>query len=86
MLFNLNYICSTLWPRRSIAFLLSTKLKTKADYYVFELQDKVADIDEWGDINQAFQTNNNKGQGQPNKVERDFTNPMRIIGKKVLLS
>lgn len=59
-------------------------LQVAADYYVFDLQDKVADIDEWGEINQIFQTNNNKGQGQPNKVERDFTNPMRIIGLSML--
>jgi len=43
-------------------------LQVAADYYVFDLQSKVADIDEWGEINQIFQTNNNKGQGQPNKV------------------
>jgi len=59
-------------------------LQVAADYYVFELQDKVADIDEWGEINQLFQVNNNKGQGQPNKIERDFTNPMRIIGLSML--
>lgn len=59
-------------------------LQVAADYYVFELQDKIGDIDEWGDINQLFQVNNNKGQGQPSKIERDFTNPMRIIGLSML--
>lgn len=49
------------------------------DYYVFELQPKLGDIDEWGEINQLFQVNNNRGQGQPNKIERDYTNTMRII-------
>mmetsp|Transcript_19102 Transcript_19102/g.26900 ORF Transcript_19102/g.26900 Transcript_19102/m.26900 type:complete len:309 (-) Transcript_19102:314-1240(-) len=55
-------------------------LQIAADYYVFDLQPKMANIDDWGDINQLFQTNNNKGQGQPNKIERDYTNIMRIIG------
>lgn len=49
------------------------------DYYIFELQPKLGDIDEWGEINQLFQTNNNRGQGQPNKIERDYTNTMRIL-------
>lgn len=55
-------------------------LQIAADYYVFELNDQLRDIDEWGNVNQLFQTNNNKGQGQPNKIERDYTNPMRILG------
>ena len=33
-----------------------------------ELQDKVGDIDEWGEIGQLFQVNNNRGQGQPSKI------------------
>ena len=55
-------------------------LQIAADYYVFELRDQLGNIDEWGDVNQLFRTNNNKGQGQPNKIERDYTNPMRILG------
>ena len=55
-------------------------LQIAADYYVFELNDQLGNIDEWGNVNQLFQTNNNKGQGQPNKIERDYTNPMRILG------
>ena len=55
-------------------------LQIAADYYVFELRGQLGDIDEWGNVNQLFQTNNNKGQGQPNKIERDYTNPMRILG------
>lgn len=55
-------------------------LQLAADYYVFELQDKIGRIDDWGEVNQLFQTNNNRGQGQPNKIERDYTNPMRILG------
>lgn len=54
-------------------------LQVAADYYVFELMDKIGSIDDWGEINQLFQTMNNRGQGQPNKIERDFINPMRIL-------
>lgn len=54
-------------------------LQIAADYFVFELQPKLSNIDDWGEINQLFQTNNNKGQGQPNKIERDYVNPMRIL-------
>lgn len=55
-------------------------LQVSADYYVWELQSKVADVDEWGEVNSIFQVNNNKGQGIPSRVERDFVNPMRILG------
>lgn len=55
-------------------------LQIAADFYIFDLQNKLSDVDSWGEINQLFQTNNNRGQGQPNKIERDFTNPMRILG------
>lgn len=54
-------------------------LQIAADYYVFELQGRLADTDDWGEINQLFRVNNNKGQGQPSKIERDYTNPMRIL-------
>ena len=55
-------------------------LQIAADYYVFELQGKLGNVDDWGEINQLFRVNNNKGQGQPSKIERDYTNPMRILG------
>ena len=55
-------------------------LQISADFYLWELQDKVSDPDEWGEINAIFQVNNNKGQGIPSRVERDFVNPMRILG------
>lgn len=55
-------------------------LQISADYYLWDLQDKMADTNEWGEVGQIFQANNNRGQGQPNKVERDFINPMRILG------
>mmetsp|Transcript_43943 Transcript_43943/g.106548 ORF Transcript_43943/g.106548 Transcript_43943/m.106548 type:complete len:344 (-) Transcript_43943:109-1140(-) len=54
-------------------------LQIAADYYVFSLQDLIADTDQWGDIGQLFRVNNNKGQGQPSRIERDFVNPMRIL-------
>mmetsp|Transcript_19281 Transcript_19281/g.29211 ORF Transcript_19281/g.29211 Transcript_19281/m.29211 type:complete len:304 (-) Transcript_19281:68-979(-) len=55
-------------------------LQIAADYYVFELLPKLSSIDDWGEVNQLFQVNNNKGQGSPSKIERDYTNTMRIIG------
>eukprot|EP00980_Cylindrotheca_fusiformis_P028206 scaffold22586_cov138-Cylindrotheca_fusiformis.AAC.26 len=55
-------------------------LQIAADYYIFDLQDKIGDIDEWGNIGQMFQVNNARGgQGQPSKIERDFVNPMNIV-------
>eukprot|EP00534_Pseudo-nitzschia_fraudulenta_P000749 CAMPEP_0201124750 /NCGR_PEP_ID=MMETSP0850-20130426/17004_1 /ASSEMBLY_ACC=CAM_ASM_000622 /TAXON_ID=183588 /ORGANISM="Pseudo-nitzschia fraudulenta, Strain WWA7" /LENGTH=309 /DNA_ID=CAMNT_0047392355 /DNA_START=60 /DNA_END=989 /DNA_ORIENTATION=- len=54
-------------------------LQIAADYYVFALQDMIGDIDQWGDVGQLFRVNNNKGQGQPSKIERDFVNPMRVM-------
>ncbi|KAL3942576.1 MAG: hypothetical protein SGBAC_003246 [Bacillariaceae sp.] len=55
-------------------------LQLAADYYIFELQEKVGDLDEWGNIGQLFASNNARGgQGQPSRIERDFVNPMRIV-------
>jgi hypothetical protein len=54
-------------------------LQIAADFYVFELQGMVGQTDSWGEVNQLFQVNNNKGQGNPSRIERDFVNPMRII-------
>lgn len=54
-------------------------LQINADYYVFELQELMDDPQKWGDIGQLFQVNNNKGQGQPSRIERDYVNPMRIL-------
>jgi len=55
------------------------QLQIAADFYIFSVQDQIKDIDQWGDVGQLFQVNNNKGQGQPSKIERDFVNPMRIL-------
>lgn len=54
-------------------------LQIAADYYVFELQSILGNTDEWGDIGQLFRINNNKGQGQPSRIERDYLNPMRVL-------
>jgi hypothetical protein len=54
-------------------------LQIAADYYVFELQNLLADADNWGDVSQLFRVNNNKGQGQPSRMERDYVNPMRVL-------
>jgi hypothetical protein len=54
-------------------------LQIAADYYVFDLQNLLSDADTWGDVSQLFRVNNNKGQGQPSRMERDFVNPMRIL-------
>ena len=55
-------------------------LQTSADLYVFELQDILQDPNEWGRVGELFQANNNRGQGIPNRIEREFTNTMRIVG------
>jgi hypothetical protein len=54
-------------------------LQIAADSYVFDYQELVGNTDRWGEVGQLFQINNNRGQGQPSKIERDFTNPMRIL-------
>ncbi|KAL7578429.1 hypothetical protein ACA910_012822 [Epithemia clementina (nom. ined.)] len=57
-----------------------TPLQTSADFYVFELQDLLRDTNEWGLVGELFQVNNNRGQGIPSRIEREFTNTMRIVG------
>lgn len=54
-------------------------LQTSADFYLWELQEQILDTDDWGEVGQLFRANNNKGQGQPSRIERDFVNPMRIL-------
>ena len=55
-------------------------LQTSADFYLFDLQDLLKDPSEWGLVGELFQVNNNRGQGNPNRIEREFTNTMRILG------
>ena len=55
-------------------------LQTSADFYLFELHDLLADTNQWGEIGELFQVNNNRGQGSPSRIEREFTNTFRILG------
>lgn len=55
-------------------------LQTSADFYVFELQNLLKDPNEWGLVGDLFTVNNSRGgQGSPNRIEREFTNTMRIL-------
>ncbi|KAL7469514.1 hypothetical protein ACHAXS_009772 [Conticribra weissflogii] len=55
-------------------------LQLAADFYIFDLQAMVADTDEYGTVTDLVASKNARGgQGQPSKIERDFTNPMRIM-------
>jgi len=55
-------------------------LQTSADFYLFELHDLLTDTNTWGEIGELFQANNNRGQGNPSRIEREFTNTFRILG------
>jgi hypothetical protein len=55
-------------------------LQIAADFYVFELQGKMGEIQDWGEVDQLFRSNTNRGQGNPSRIERDFTNIFRILG------
>lgn len=56
-------------------------LQLAADFYIFDLQNMVADTDEYGNVSELVRSTNARGgQGQPSRIERDYVNPMRIIG------
>jgi len=55
-------------------------LQTSADFYLFELRPKLEDVGDWGEIGELFQANQNNGQGNPSRIEREFTNVFRILG------
>ena len=55
-------------------------LQTSADFWLFELHDLLSDTNTWGEIGELFQVNNNRGQGNPSRMEREFTNTFRILG------
>lgn len=55
-------------------------LQTSADFYVFELQKLLSDPSDYGEVNELFAVNNNRGQGNPSRIEREFTNTFRILG------
>eukprot|EP00548_Thalassiothrix_antarctica_P005293 CAMPEP_0194147028 /NCGR_PEP_ID=MMETSP0152-20130528/22475_1 /TAXON_ID=1049557 /ORGANISM="Thalassiothrix antarctica, Strain L6-D1" /LENGTH=327 /DNA_ID=CAMNT_0038847699 /DNA_START=69 /DNA_END=1052 /DNA_ORIENTATION=+ len=59
-------------------------LQISADYYLWELQELMENPSDWGDVGQLFRVNNNKGQGQPSRIERDYVNPMRILSLSML--
>lgn len=55
-------------------------LQTFADFYIFEFQRLVGQTDDWGEVGQLFNVQNSRGgQGQPSRIEREFTNPIRIL-------
>merc|ERR1712071_614458 len=48
-----------------------TPLQISADYYLFDLRDQIKDINQWGEINALFNSQNARGgQGQPSALER----------------
>jgi len=55
-------------------------LQLSADYYLFELREKLGDFDKWGEVNTMF-VNNGGGRGTASvsRLEREFINPMRIL-------
>lgn len=73
---------SELPPEASRSYLqYRIGIQTSMDYYLWELQDLVAHPEDWGDVGQLFQASSGRGaQGQPNRIERQFVNPMRILG------
>jgi hypothetical protein len=56
-------------------------LQTSADFYVFELQRQLDDVSDWGEVGQLFSSAGARGgQGNPSRMEREFTNVFRIVG------
>jgi len=56
-------------------------LQLSADFYIFDLQTMVADTDEFGAISDLVLSQGARGgQGGASRIEREFVNPMRILG------
>eukprot|EP00571_Detonula_confervacea_P015775 CAMPEP_0172300248 /NCGR_PEP_ID=MMETSP1058-20130122/2373_1 /TAXON_ID=83371 /ORGANISM="Detonula confervacea, Strain CCMP 353" /LENGTH=309 /DNA_ID=CAMNT_0013009971 /DNA_START=61 /DNA_END=986 /DNA_ORIENTATION=- len=56
-------------------------LQLSADFYIFDLQTMVADTDEFGEVNELVASKGARGgQGGATRIEREYINPMRIIG------
>jgi hypothetical protein len=56
-------------------------LQLAADYYIFDLQNAVGHPEDWGDIGSLFSSSLARGgQGQPSRIEREYTNVFRILG------
>lgn len=56
-------------------------LQLAADFYAFDLQAMVADTDEYGAVNELVASKGARGgAGGASRIEREYVNPMRIIG------
>ena len=56
-------------------------LQLAADYYIFDLQTMVRDTDEFGAVNDLVASKGSRGgAGGASRIEREYVNPMRIIG------
>lgn len=56
-------------------------LQLAADFYIFDLQTMVRDTDEFGAVNDLVASKGSRGGGGgASRIERDYVNPMRIIG------
>lgn len=56
-------------------------LQLSADFYIFDLQTMVGDTDEFGLVNDLVASKGARGgSGGASRIERDFVNPMRIVG------
>lgn len=56
-------------------------LQLAADYYIFDLQSLVRDTDSYGEVNDLVTSKGSRGGGGgASRIERDYVNPMRIIG------
>ena len=56
-------------------------LQLAADFYIFDLQSMVANTDSFGEVNDLVASrSSNGGGGGASRIERDYVNPMRIIG------
>lgn len=56
-------------------------LQLAADFYIFDLQSMVANTDSFGEVNDLVASRaSNGGGGGASRIERDYVNPMRIIG------
>lgn len=57
------------------------QLQLAADYYIFDLQTMVGDTDEFGAVNDLVASKGARGgSGGASRIEREYVNPMRIIG------
>jgi len=48
--------------------------------YILTTVPSAQDPSDYGEVNEFFQVNNNRGQGNPSRIEREFTNVFRILG------